>query len=49
MGAHKKATFTNETEQIREENVDKNICDSDKILLNLIAEIIVKIILEEEL
>lgn len=48
MEAHKKATFTNETEQVRDENVDKNICDSDKVLLNLIAEIIVNIILEEE-
>jgi len=30
------------------ENVKKTLSDSDKELLNLIAEIIVKIILEEE-
>lgn len=37
-----------ENEQIKDELFLKKLCDSDKKLLNLIVEIIVKIILEEE-
>jgi hypothetical protein len=35
-------------EEIKDEIFLKKICDSDKKLLNLIVEIIVKIILEED-
>jgi hypothetical protein len=39
---------SSKNEEIKDEIFLKKLCDSDKKLLNLIAEIIIKIILEDD-
>ncbi len=48
MRAGKNNSDTPENEETKDEIFLKKLCDSDKKLLNLIVEIIVKIILEED-